>query len=66
MDIQKKKDQEYLVKREKKLPKITKNKSSRHLVDNFPKYANRHEIAYFLARNFFIIFFLLFFSAIQL
>ena len=52
MDIQKKKDQEYLVKREKKLPKIAKNKSSRYLVDNFPKYANRHEIAYFLARNF--------------
>ena len=41
-----------MVKREKKLPKITKNKSSRYLVDNFPKYANRHEIAYFLARNF--------------
>ena len=52
MDIQKKKDKEYLLKREKKIPEITKKKSIRHLVDNFPKYANRNEIAYFLARNF--------------
>ena len=48
MDIQKKKDKEYLIKRKRKLPEITKKKKSiRHLVDNFPKYANRHEIAYF-------------------
>ena len=54
MDIQKKKDKEYLLKREKKLPEITKKKSIRHLVDNFPKYANRHEIAYFLAKIFYL------------